>query len=212
MAKTTTVHTSGDTPRMNQITFPSVKIAEFGRVDPSSGWIKFQSSLPKGFEKLFDLMGWDVPGDKTMSEKLEGKFEGGHIILTSKDKLVEAEVDIEYVSITDFQCLRMELEGRKGKGFRRELRFNVKFKDETTCALLEAYQFKCDNARGSLKVTYLVEPVQTTLVPEDVEAPIESPMFADQIDEIKAKLESKTLASAREMGAKRGRLSDETAN
>lgn len=197
---------------MNYITFPSVKIAEFGRVDPSSGWIKFQSSLPKGFEKLFDLMGWDVPGDKTMSEKLEGKLEGGHLILTAKDKLVEAEVDIEYISITDFSCLRLELEGRKGKGFRRELRFNVKFKQQDACALLEGYQFASDNARGSLKVNYLVEPVQTSLVPDDVEAPIESPMFVEQVEEIKQKLESKTLASAREMGSRRVRVSDETPN
>lgn len=175
---------------MNHISFPSVKIAEFGRVDPSSGWIKFQSSLPKGFEKLFDLMGWDVPGDKTMSEKLEGKLEGGHLILTAKDKLIEAEVDIEYVAMTDFSCLRLELEGRKGKGFRRELRFNVKFKQQDACALLESYQFQSDNARGSLKVTYMIEPVQTELV-SDVQAPIEAPMFEDEVRSIKEKLDAR---------------------
>lgn len=164
---------------MNHITFPSVKIAEFGRVDPSSGWIKFHSSLPKGFEKLFALMGWDAPGDKTMSQKLEGKLEGGHLILTAKDKLVEAEVDVAYLSITDFQCLRLELEGRKGKGFRRELRFQVKFVEEGAAAKLEAYQFECDNARGGLKVTYLIEQVQQELVPE---APIEAPGF-DEVRE-----------------------------
>jgi hypothetical protein len=190
MAKSHTVHTPGDTPRMNHISFPSVKIAEFGRVDPSSGWIKFQSSLPKGFEKLFDLMGWDVPGDKTMSEKLEGKLEGGHLILTAKDKLIEAEVDIEYVAMTDFSCLRLELEGRKGKGFRRELRFNVKFKQQDACALLESYQFQSDNARGSLKVTYMIEPVQTELVP-DVQPPIEAPMFEDEVRSIKEKLDAR---------------------
>lgn len=167
MARTKTV-TPLTENRTHSITFPSAKIAEFGRVDPASGWITFHCALPKGFEALFTLLGWDVPGDKTISESLEGKLEDGTLVLTSKDKLIDAEVSIDFKTITAFACKRLELEGRKGKGFRRELRFKATFKHVDGCALLEGYMMRCDNARGSLKVTYLEQPVQTE-IPHDEE-------------------------------------------
>ncbi len=168
MGRTKTVHTPPtDEVKMSSITFQGAKIAEFGRVDPLSGWIKFHCSLGAGLEKLFEIMGWDIPGNKTTLEKLEGKLDGGHFILTAKDKLVDAEVDIEFVAIKGFECHRFELEGRKKKGFRRELRFAVSFKCVDGCANLESYMMRTDNARGTLKVSYLKEAVQEEIPMED---------------------------------------------
>jgi hypothetical protein len=78
------------------INFAGAQIAEFGRVDPASGWIKFRCSLGGGLDALFAKMGWDVPGEKTAMEKLDGKLSGGNFILTAKDKLIDAEIDIAY--------------------------------------------------------------------------------------------------------------------
>lgn len=197
---------------MGTINFPGVKIAEFGRSAPDAGYIKFHSTLPKGFEKLFELMGWDIPGNKTSLEKLDGKLEGGHLILTSRDKIIDAEVDIEFSSIKDFACHRFELEGKKGKGFRRELRFTAAFKCEDGAANLESYMMRTDNAKGSLKVTYLLEPVQTEMSLEGEEEQIEIPEVTatEEQNEPSVDLGNSTLASARQVGAKRGRLSEVT--
>lgn len=171
MARTKTIHTPpADEVAMNTITFPQAKLSEFGRVDAASGWIKFRCSLPKGYEKLFELMDWQVPDTKTMLEKLEGTLKGGHLILTSKEKLVDAEVDIEFDTIKDFACLRLELEGRKKKGFRRELRFSATYKCPDGAANLENYMMRVPDAIGSLKVTYLKEAVQEEMELQDQQA------------------------------------------
>lgn len=161
MAKTKMIRAADG--KSHSITFAGAQIAEFGRVDPASGWIKFRCSLGGGLDALFSKMGWDTPGEKTAMEKLDGKLSGGNFILTAKDKLIDAEIDIAYVSVTDFACHRFELEGRKKKGFRRELRFSVSFVEEDACGKLESYMMTSDNARGSLKVVYYPEEVQPEL-------------------------------------------------
>ena len=151
---------------MLKLKFSATKLAEIGRVDASSGWIKFTCFLGKGFEKLFKAMEWQVPDEHVTAQKLEGKFEGGYFVLTAKDKLIEGEVEIEFGTMSGFTCLRMELEGRKGKGFRRELRFQATLKSADGLALMESYMARTDNARGILAVNYHKEPVQQT-IPED---------------------------------------------
>ncbi len=198
MAKTKTVHTPDS--KAHSITFAGAQIAEFGRVDPASGWIKFRCSLGGGLDALFGRMGWDVPGEKTAMEKLDGKLSGGNFILTAKDKLIEAEVDVAYVTVTDFACHRFEIEGRKKKGFRRELRFSVSFTEDDACAKLENYMMTSDNARGSLKVVYYPEQVQEDLDLSSDEA--RQAVLEGTADE------SGTLASARQMGSKRSRLAE----
>jgi hypothetical protein len=148
---------------VSHITFPSCTIASFSRVDPSSGEVKFHCELPlKGTDKLFERMNWQIPGETTTEQGLEGKLEGGNFILTAKDKLVSAEVDISYKEIKTFKCFRFEIKKHKGKGYRRELRFTATFdaSEPTALAKLEAYQFQCDNAMGSLKVNYVIQPQQ----------------------------------------------------
>lgn len=148
-----------------RLTFPDARIAEFGRVDPASGWVKFQCNLnPKSINVIFGHFGWEAPGDKSKLETFDGKLEGGSFILTSKDKLVDGEVDISYTTCNSFACHRFELEGRKKKGFRRELRFTVTFKQQDACALLESYMMTTDNARGVLQLTYVEQPEQISLV------------------------------------------------
>jgi hypothetical protein len=167
---------------VSHITFPSCTIASFSRVDPSSGEVKFHCELPlKGTDKLFERMDWQVPGDTTTEQGLEGKLEGGNFILTAKDKLVSAEVDISFKEIRSFKCHRFEIKKHKGKGYRRELRFTATFDatEPTACAKLEGYQFACDNAMGSLKVNYVIQPEQTSI---DIQATDEQRQAALEIN------------------------------
>lgn len=172
MAKT--IHTPE--PAAKSIKFDGARITEIHRVDTAGGHVKYACGLGRGYEKLFEKMGWTIPGEKTKSEKLEGKFEGGSLIHTASDKLIEAEYDISYKVLSDFEMVRLEIEGKKKKGFRRELRFKATFEEQEACAKLEAYMFASDNARGPLKVTYYPEqpPPQGTLISdEQVQATLE---------------------------------------
>lgn len=175
-----TVHPVGEA--LLNINFVGAKIASIGRGDPKSASCTFHCVLGKGMGKLFEKMGWEVPGEKCSMEKLDGKLDGGHFIMTGSgdpDQLklkstngkvnTDAEVEIDFGSITDFACYRFEIEGRKGKGFRHELRFKATVKNEDGMALLESYMSQTGNGKGNLKVAYLKESVQEVLIP-DVQA------------------------------------------
>lgn len=164
---------------MSTITFPSAKLHEVGKCDAASGWIKFRCPLQKGYESLFGALGWQVPATTTMLEKIEGTLHDGHLILTSKDKLLDLEIDIKFETIKDFACHRLELEGRKKKGFRCELRFSVKYTCVDGATQCEHYMNTIPGAVGSLKISYPKEAVQetmqlddqqTNLIPEGVHA------------------------------------------
>lgn len=143
--------------KMNSITFGATKIADFGRIDETTGWVRFHTNLRADCAELFERMGWLTPENRCSRKNLDGVLSGGYFILSCQDKLVDAEVNIEFQSIKGFECHRFELEGRKKKGFRRELRFRATFKCQDGAANLESYQIRTANSRGSLKVVYLKE-------------------------------------------------------
>lgn len=180
-------------PEMLTISFSRAKIHECGRTDQTSGWASFHCPLiQKDLLSVFGRMKWGAPAETTSKQELDGKLESGNFILTakgdttlqvkSKDGSVDTgvEVDIEFSSITKFACHRLESEGHKNKGFRRELRFVATFKCKDGCANLENYMVRSNNAEGALKIAYLKEPVQSTietddqkqtsLIPDDVQA------------------------------------------
>ncbi len=175
------VHTP-EPARLNSLSLAGARIAEVKRVDAEAGSFKFHVSGPlSGLEALCKKMGWNMPGDKTTLERLEGKLLGGQLVFSCQDKLIDAEIDIEYKELSGFELHRLELEQRKGKGFRRELRFSGTFKCVDGAANFESYMTRTNNSRGTLKVTYLKQEVQDALalndgqlnIPDDVHATTE---------------------------------------
>lgn len=161
MAKTKTIH-AGANGKAHQIEFPTAEIAEITKFDPSAGRIKWRVSLAKGMEALFEHMGWALPGETTTVESFATKLKGGNFIFTSKEKLVDREIDIAFVEIKGFTCHRFEITGRKKKGFRRELRFDMTFQAPGTAAEVESYMEQV-GAEGTLKVRHLPEESQTEM-------------------------------------------------
>jgi hypothetical protein len=196
--------------------FGMAQIDSCGRGDPAKATLKFCCGLGKNFEALFARMKWQVPADRIGMQKLDGKLSGS-FVLRAEDKLVQAELSLDFKEMSSFQCLRLELERKKGKGFRRELRFNVVTEEEDALAKIEAYMQACNNSRGSLQVDYIVEPEQTT-IPDDTKqtsmelAASEGADDPAEKDAVKEIIEGSkgSLASAREMQAgKRKRLGDD---
>jgi hypothetical protein len=164
MAKTTTINTP-EAARLLKVTFHASRFAEVKRVDAASGSFKIvvKAGTGKPLEALCKRMAWQVPDEHTVLQNLEGKFLGGSLVMRCNDKLVDAEAELPYKSITGFAIHRLELEGRKGKGFRRELRFNGTFDYQEGCAVIESYMNRIGSATGELTITYLKEEVQPDL-------------------------------------------------
>lgn len=232
-----TIHLS-EAPKMAKISFPAVKLSEVKRTAPESAEAKFHCHVPaKNIEQLFTHMGWQIPGETSSMEKLDGRLKDGNLIFTAKldDETVsklklkspdghfdsEFQVDLEFKQIDSFACHRFEREGHKGgnkgKGFRRELRFTCTFgpRCEDAAANLEAYMMRTDNARGTLQVKYLIEEKQGELnLTDDKQeslVPDDVEATEEQIEATK-EIETGTLASSRQMGGRRGRLADKAAN
>ena len=174
-----TIHTP-EAPRLGELILPQTKLAEFRRVDATSATAKFHVTLAnKSISKLFRHLDWQMPGDTSSLDSFDTKLAGGNFILTAEaEETIEteskngkvnsrAEVDIDYIQASGFQVQRLEIEGRKGKGFRRELRLTVKFKQDDGCALLEAYMMTTGSRKGTLRLRYMPEPVQSTIEATD---------------------------------------------
>ena len=79
MAKTKTVRAT-DNGAAVHINFSTAEIAEFGRVDATSGWIKWKVALQgKDMPKLFRHMGWALPEEtRQRRNRFEKKLTGGN--------------------------------------------------------------------------------------------------------------------------------------
>ena len=163
-----------DVPELASITFPSVRIAFFGRRSAASGWIDFDCELgAEGIKPLFQKLAWSVPGRENVLGKMDRELragELGRLTLTpdpeklnvrSKDGGIYMDYVLEapYHRIGNFVCQRYgEL---REAGYARVLRFRATFRNEDGATEAERYMLHTGNARGALKVHYLREPMQT---------------------------------------------------
>ncbi len=165
MAKSSTVHTP-EPERLLKIVFSRARIAEVKLSDASTGSFKFHVKMgpAKQLQALCNKMGWQVPDDKTTEQGLEGKLEGGSFSLLCDTNVgKDVEIEMPFKAINGFKMLRLELEQKKGKGFRRELRFNGTFDYPEGAATFESYMNRTANTEGTLTVSYLKENVQSTI-------------------------------------------------
>lgn len=179
MAQPKTVHLS-EAPALLKVTIPRVWVDSVTRVDQTSAGVKFKARpSPTQLRELVERMGWPAPSLAHPVEQLDTKLKGGHFILSaspsddekaklkvkSKDGSVDtdAQVDIEYKLMSHFELHRMEIEGKRGKSFRWELRFRAASGAKDLAANVENYIMRTDNARGSLDIRYLEAPKQQPL-------------------------------------------------
>jgi len=141
--------------------FSSAILKSFGR-DKNGGHAVFTASFTK---PLCDAMGWGGVPEGAQSIKLEGDLHATHATLTPKEKpLAKHEIDFDISEISDFQVIRLELEGHKGKGWRFELRFKVYSAARSICRALEEYMMSIGEVKSVLQVSYVKQGV---LLPDD---------------------------------------------
>lgn len=107
---------------------------------------------------LIDSMGWGALRDHEKSVQLEGALAAQTVTLNGSGTLSTFEVSIDAQSVTDFQGVRREVEGKKQKGFRHELHFKLKSADSTGARDLEKYIQSIPEGKGTMIVMHSPTP------------------------------------------------------
>lgn len=136
---------------MPDITFTSAVLQSFSR-STSGGVAKFTAALTSAVCKALD---WEEIPDFLTGATPEGDIAASEAKLTPSDKeLLKHAIVLGVQRVNKFQITRLELEGKKRKGHRLEVRFDLHFPDLKGCWKLEQYLLTVGDRKGSLTVQY----------------------------------------------------------
>lgn len=160
-----------------KITFTGVQLLGFGR-DSKGGKATFSAGLNGVVQRA---MSWGEIPEFLTGGDLEGELSATVITLVPKEaELKRHETSIDVSKVSKFSSVRLELEGKKGKGHRTELRFTVTFSDQKGARKLEEYMQTC--GKSSLIVSYEKQAVQADLPGTEVHATDEQRQAAMDIN------------------------------
>ncbi len=132
-----------------KLTFTGVELLGFSR-DSEGGKAKFSSSLTSAIIKK---MGWGEIPEFLTGGSLEGELAALSVELIPKEQeLQRHHIQLETRQVSKFLTVRLELEGKSGKGHRTELRFTVLFQDTKGARKLEEYMLTCK--KSTMVVNY----------------------------------------------------------
>ena len=119
-----------------KLTFTSVELDKFTR--STDGLVaNFRASLTA---PVMAKMGWTEIPECLTGASLDGEVTAISLELVPADKPMEKHaMSLDLAKINSFATVRLELEGKKGKGFRTELRFKVHSQDAQGARKLEIY-------------------------------------------------------------------------
>lgn len=160
----------------SKISFTGAQLLSFGR-DGKGGKAHFSSSLTSSVIKAME---WGEIPEFVTGTSLEGELAATELTIEPKDaELKKHAIALELRQVSKFQTVRLELEGKNGKGFRTELRFTASFGDLKGCRKLEEYMVTV-GGKSTVMVSYEKQAVQESLIP-DVEASDEERQAAMEI-------------------------------
>lgn len=143
---------------MSTLTFTSAQLLSFSRT-AKGGKAVFSSLITQAVIKG---MGWAEMPECFTGGTLDGELDATQIDITPADKaLAKHAMTLEISRVKKFEVVRMELEEKRGKGHRNELRFVVEFPDLQGCKKLEAYILTA--GKSTVKVAYTPQAVQEEL-------------------------------------------------
>ncbi len=141
-----------------KLTFTGVELLGFSR-DSEGGKAKFSSSLTSAVIKK---MGWGEIPEFVTGTSLEGELAAISVELVPKEQeLQRHQIQLDTRQVSKFLTVRLELEEKKGKGHRTELRFTVTFQDPKGARKLEEYMLTC--RKSTLIVSYEKQAQQADL-------------------------------------------------
>jgi hypothetical protein len=141
-----------------KLTFTSVELIKFTRDKNAT-----KATFSAGFSSdVIAKMGWTEIPECLTGGSLEGELAVTALVLTPNDAgLKRHMMDLEGAMIHSFATVRLELEGKRGKGHRTELRFVVTSQDQNAARKLEQYIISC--GRSKMSISYEPAPKQGDL-------------------------------------------------
>ena len=129
---------------MEKLTFTSVELDKFNR-SKEGVTASFRASLNS---QVMGKMGWSEIPECLTGASLEGELTAISLELIPADKALEKHaISLDLAKISDFAIVRLELEGKQGKGHRTELRFKVRSQDPQGARKLELYMLVAGKSR-----------------------------------------------------------------
>lgn len=136
---------------MPELTFTSAVLQSFSR-STSGGVAKITAALTTAVCKAMD---WEEIPDFLTGATPEGDVPATEAKLTPGDKeFAKHSIVLAVSRVNRFQITRLELEGKKRKGHRLEVRFDLHFPDVKGCWKLEQYLLTVGDRKGTLNVQY----------------------------------------------------------
>jgi hypothetical protein len=133
------------------ISFTGVVLKSFSR-NQNGGKANFSATFSP---KVGKAMGWAGFPDGATSISLEGALAASSAELQPTDgALAKWVMVIQASGVKQFEAIRYEMEGKRGKGYRYELHFVMEFKDMTACARLEEFITNVGDHKATLTVSY----------------------------------------------------------
>ena len=141
----------------NKIIFTNVSLLSFQRTSKEAS-----AKLSAAFnDQIIKAMAWAEVPECLSGGSLDGKLNATSCRLEPNEKSLRAHgIDLDLSMASDFSYTRLELEGKKGRGHRLELRFKITLADNEACAKLERYLLTIGPSPSKLSINHAV---QTTL-------------------------------------------------
>lgn len=149
-----------------RLTFSGVTLLGFCRTQTRSK-ADFSSSLSSTVMKA---MGWsDIPEWLTGAQP-EGDLSATLLEIVPKEaELRKHAFDLTVSRLHKFEIVRLELEGKQGKGHRMELRFTAQFNDPDGARKLEAFMATIGEGKCSVTVSYTKQETLPGVDPQQTE-------------------------------------------
>lgn len=135
-------------------TFISSRLVSFSKGDNGVGTAKFACPLTQPVIKTMD---WDEFPDWLKSAHPVGEVTGATLMsLVPADKeLKKHAIELSVTAVYGFEIQTLEIEGKRDKGKRHELRFKIDFSDPKGARKLEEYRAVVGDGKGNLSVSYI---------------------------------------------------------
>lgn len=154
----------------DRITFTGAVLESFSR-NGNGGKAKFSCGLNV---KVMQSMGWVEIPECLTGASLEGELHATACeLVPSEAQLKKHGIELTISEVSKFESVRLEIEGKKGKGHRTELRFVVAFPDIKGARKLEEYMLTIGEGKSSLTVSYTKQETIPGMAEESTQEELE---------------------------------------
>ena len=142
-----------------KVKFTSAQLKSFGRSVKKGGFAKIEFALTLAISQS---MGWGEMQDWQHGANLDGDLAASSFeIIPKEPENKKHALQLGVCRISGFTATRREIQGKRDKGTRWTVQFDVSFQDGTGCSQLESYILTCD--KSEVRVSYEKQPKQTEL-------------------------------------------------